>query len=471
MAWLQALPNVALVLHDRLVSANQLIVRQQSAGSTVAPTESVPSLTGLRLTAPSLGLRDPVRPVGPAKPGEPIEPVGPIRFRSPLRVALDLQIPPYDTYYTSTPQEWAVEQVGGYGSNIAGGPAHGPWDTTMGKGVRIAILDSGVDEAHPDIAPNLGLNLSEVDQTALPSACDDGTPQDQQGHGTWAASLAAGALGPGTGLTVGVAPQATVLNIKVMERLPAGDGSDPATQCEAGEASGLLSWVLAGIDDAMANGADVISMSLGSVVDVTTGDGAGLQALFDQATYAAATQGAVLIAAAGNNGLEVTGPEFVELPAQSRDVLAIVASTNPACAENLTAGAVCAPGPVTLAYYSDYGAALDALAAPGGSLPDGSDTGVSGWVRGACSGGKPGTVDGEPVDATHSYGCFNLGHTQYVQAMGTSAAAPLAAGVAALLRAAHPGWDAATVIAAMRSGATGVTTLPVGLVSAAGVAP
>jgi lantibiotic leader peptide-processing serine protease len=75
------------------------------------------------------------------------------------------------------------------------------------------------------------------------------------------------------------------------------------------------------------------------------------------------------------------------------------------------------------------------------------------------------------VDATHSYGCFNLGHTQYVQAMGTSAAAPLAAGVAALLRAAHPGWDAATVIAAMRSGATGVTTLPVGLVSAAGVAP
>ena len=45
----------------------------------------------------------------------------------------------------------------------------------MGKGVRIAILDSGVDATHPDIAPNLALNLTEVDQTAYPSACDDGT--------------------------------------------------------------------------------------------------------------------------------------------------------------------------------------------------------------------------------------------------------------------------------------------------------
>jgi subtilisin family serine protease len=54
----------------------------------------------------------------------------------------------------------------------------------MGKGVSIAVIDSGVDEYHPDIASNLALNLSEVDQTALPRPCDDGSPQDQQGHGT-----------------------------------------------------------------------------------------------------------------------------------------------------------------------------------------------------------------------------------------------------------------------------------------------
>jgi hypothetical protein len=51
-------------------------------------------------------------------------------------------------------------------TGVPGGPTHGPWDTTMGKGVRIAIFDRGVDVSHPDIAPNLALNLSEVNQDA-----------------------------------------------------------------------------------------------------------------------------------------------------------------------------------------------------------------------------------------------------------------------------------------------------------------
>jgi subtilisin family serine protease len=122
---------------------------------------------------------------------------------------------------------------------------------------------------------------------------------------------------------------------------------------------------------------------------------------------------------------------------------------------------------VTLAYYSNYGSALAALAAPGGSLPAGSQTGSTGWVRGACSAGRPDTLDGPPTDGAHSYGCFHLGHQQYVLAMGTSAATPLAAGAAALLRAAHPTWDAATVIAALRSSATPVATLSVSALNVA----
>ena len=257
LAALAAQPNILVAVHDRIVSAHTITVR---------PAVSV---------------------TGGSPPANP-----------------------YDTYYTSTPQNWAVVQAGGYGAGVPGGPTYGPWDTTQGKGVRIAVLDSGVDPNHPDIAPNLALNLSEIDQTpsaGLPSPCDTGIPEDQQGHGTWVASLAAAASGPGSGLTIGVAPAATILNIKVIERLPDPSSTSPdiATQCRTGQAGGLLSWVLQGIEDAVANHADVINLSLGTLVDLNTGEGAGLQALFNQATYAATQSGAVVIASAGNDGVEL----------------------------------------------------------------------------------------------------------------------------------------------------------------------
>ncbi|NYF89566.1 subtilisin family serine protease [Edaphobacter lichenicola] len=449
---LAAQPNVSYVLHDRIVSA--LHIRLKPIAPTSNDNNGAQSL-------PSTSTIGRLPTHGPITTAPPSTPTPPPSTPPPS--------PTYDTYYTSTPQGWAVQQVGGYGNNTPGAPAHGPWDTTMGKGIRIAILDSGVDATHPDIAPNLALNLTEVDQSAYPSACDDGSPQDQQGHGTWTSSLAAGAIGPGTGKIIGVAPAATILNIKVLQRMPisiTGD-TNPADLCEAGEASGLLSWVMKGIEDAVTNRADVISLSVGAVADLTTGDGAGLLAAFNQITYAAAQANIVLVSSAGNDGLDLSNLRYVELPAQSRGVLAIAASTNPACAQNTTPGATCTPGPVSLAYYTNYGAPLNALAAPGGSYPDGPDTGVSGWILGACSSGLPNTTDGLPADSAHSYGCFNLGHTAYVQAMGTSASAPLVAGVAALVRAAHPDWSAATVVTAMRNSAVTLPGLSIPLVNAA----
>jgi subtilisin family serine protease len=387
LAALSAQPDVAYVLHDRYVQGHQL----------------------------STGTAQGTAPVLPIDPNQD----------------------PADNFYRS-PQGWATLQSGGFGANITGGPSAGPWSTTMGSGVRIAVLDSGVDASHPDIAPNLALNLSEVDQTAFPSTCDDGTPQDQQGHGTWTASLATGAAGHGTGGVIGVAPQATLLNIKVLQRVPFDAAGNPAAQCSAGQTGGLLSWVPQGISDAIANKADVVSLSLGSIVDLYSGDGAGWKASFDRVTHAAAAANVVVVAAVGNDALDLSSGRYIELPAQARDVLPVVASTNPACAENVTSGATCVAGPVTRPYYSNFGASLNAIAAPGGSYPNVSDIGINGFVRGACS----------------TSGCFDQGNAPYVQAMGTSASAPLVAGAAALLRAAHPGWTAVEIVAALRNSAS-----------------
>lgn len=156
----------------------------------------------------------------------------------------------------------------------------------------------------------------------------------------------------------------------------------------------------------------------------------------------------ILLVLAGANSSPVTGCKPPGARVKSN------ASTNPACAEDLAAGAACAPGPVTRAYYSNHGTSLNAIAAPDGSQPAGSTTGVTGLVRGACSAGLPDTSDGLPTTSNQSLGCFSFGHVRYVQAIGTSAAAPLVAGAAAVLIAAHSTWSPSQVISALHNTAT-----------------
>lgn len=72
--------------------------------------------------------------------------------------------------------------------------------------------------------------------------------------------------------------------------------------------------------------------------------------------------------------------------------------------------------------------------------------------------GNPGST--AAPDGAQSFGCFNLGHTPYVQAMGTSASARLTAGAVALVRGARPGWNPNQAIAALRTAATSIPSLP-----------
>jgi lantibiotic leader peptide-processing serine protease len=387
---------------------------------------------------------------------------------------------PPDFFYTSTPQQWSVKRVGAAGGGVPappGDPTTGAWDVTKGDGAKIAILDTGVNTTHPDVGANLIFNRAltfdipaafgtpncEVPDTSNPPF---DLPFDQIGHGTWTSSLAAGQIGGG--LMIGVAPQAKILNIKVLRNRPATPAElqqidvpdTPFNRCQFRTGSGLFSWVLQGILLANQQGADIISMSLGGAVprNIPGGLGAAIWSAFNRVTNFVTSRGSLILAAAGNAATDLNriGPVVV-LPAESPHVIAVVATTNPMLfPPTPPARQACSAGADCLAFYSDFGSSLHGLAAPGGDLPSGgcafagSPCLPTGFVRGACSPGVPGTVNPVPAGypetgpppAGTSWGCFSFvgaaQHAWYVQAIGTSAATPIAAGAAALVKSANP---------------------------------
>src|SRR6516162_11716050 len=210
---------------------------------------------------------------------------------------------PPDFFYTSTPQQWPAKRIGAAGGGItvpAGDPTSGAWDVTFGAGAKIAILDTGVNPVHPDVKDNLVLNLALTSYSAafgtpnceVPDASNPpfDLPADQNGHGTWTSSLAAGEIGGG--LLIGVAPQAKILNIKVLRNLAATPAQlkasnlpdTPYNRCLLRNGVGFFSWVLEGMVIATLEGADVISMSLGGFVprNLHGGVGAAIWSTFNR---------------------------------------------------------------------------------------------------------------------------------------------------------------------------------------------
>jgi lantibiotic leader peptide-processing serine protease len=395
---------------------------------------------------------------------------------------------PPDFFYTSSPQQWPAKRIGAAGGGVptpVGDPTVGAWDATFGAGVKIAIIDTGLNPLHPDLSgkvvfaravshatPLLGdVNCEVPDPSSLPFDL----PVDQHGHGTWVASLAAGRLGGG--LLVGVAPEAQLLSIKMLRRTPAppevlqaaGIPPTPYYRCLFGGGFGLGSWFLQAILLASEQGADVVSMSLGGLVTRSpqqSPEPAAFRALH-RAVNRVTARGALLVAAAQNFRLDLdkVGPLMV-VPAQLPNVIAVVATTNPDCVETATPFEPCVPGPEKLASYSNHGARLNALAAPGGAFPFGfcGFNGVpcfeTGFVVGACSAGIAGTTPPDPATfpaagpppTGTSFGCVSAPfqpnslvpvpgfdqHMWYIWGIGTSAATPLVAATAALVKATRP---------------------------------
>ncbi|AMW15157.1 protease [Streptomyces qaidamensis] len=163
-----------------------------------------------------------------------------------------------------------------------------------GRGVKIAVLDTGVDTDHPDL-------VGCIQETA--SFVFGETVEDVHGHGTHCIGTAAGPANPQQQPRYGVATEARVLAGKVLNRV--GDGTD--------------GQILAGMAWAIDRGARVISLSLGAPVR----PGELFPQTYELAAQLALTRGAVIVAAAGNSSLRPGFVAPVERPANCPSILAV----------------------------------------------------------------------------------------------------------------------------------------------------
>jgi len=176
---------------------------------------------------------------------------------------------------------WGVDRI----------DAEWAWSVSRGAGVKVAVIDTGIDWSHPDLVDNLGGGVNYTSRNWW-SAPNLSAWNDDNGHGSHVAGIIAGV--DNTIGVIGVAPEATLYAVKVLNKQGSGYDSD----------------VIAGIEWAVDNGMDIANMSLGS-----NGDDPSLHAACD----AAAAGGLILVAAAGNDG------NAVDYPGAYSSVIAVAA--------------------------------------------------------------------------------------------------------------------------------------------------
>jgi len=285
------------------------------------------------------------------------------------------------------------------------------WPTATGSGVTVAVIDTGIEGAHPDFKGADGSSRVIGSAVVNPLA---GTATDRYGHGTHVAGIIAGdgtrryPADPERGRYVGIAPDANLVSIKIADE----DGR--ATVLDA------IYGLQFAVDHRDEYGIRVLNLSLESTVKESYRTDP-----LDAAVEAAWFRGIVVVAAAGNRGGDADAVHY----APGNDPYAI------------TVGAVNDQGTATprddaVTPWSSRGTSQDGVAKPDVVAPG------------------SGIVSTLPAQSAYGELCPSCVTSEgYFRAGGTSMSAPVVAGLAALLLQVHPAWTPDQVKRALKRSA------------------
>ena len=327
---------------------------------------------------------------------------------------MKLHATPDDPFYSSA-GSWGQEEYDLWGMKIV--RANEAWDLTQGEGVVVAVVDTGLDVNHPDMAANVWRNSDEIPNNGID---DDGNgfvddaagwdfvngdnlPEDDVGHGTHVAGTVAAVGNNGIGV-IGIAPKTQIMPVKAFSLF---DGGTADTM-----ASSLLY--------ALANGADVINNSWGC-------DFCFRIPVIEDAVRLAHEMGVVTVFSSGNRDLDLSHSANGG-PASVAQTIAVGAST-PFDEKAVFS----APG------------LLDVVA-PGSGVDD-PENPIFESFRNVLS-LFPTNLDAFPPEL--------IVENIYTRQAGTSMSAPHVSGAAALLKALHPNYTVEQIRQALRVGADDV---------------
>jgi subtilisin family serine protease len=280
--------------------------------------------------------------------------------------------------------QWSLTQI------------HAPsaWPVSTGSGIKIGIVDSGVNKSHEDLAGKIIASATCINTSGSSTKCSAGPNDgdDINGHGTHVAGIAAANTGNGLGIA-GVAPNAKL----IVARAFSGSSAEPTAE---------LDDVKAAIDWVVSQGAQIVNLSLGTDTGTATLlCGSLTRNALSPAIEDAWNRGALPIVASGNSG-------------------------STACYANLDAIVVGATGPdgSVEPYSSAVGSAKWGIVAPGGD-----DLGVNAKGDPRCA--DPSRNDCPMVLSTYTKGDCSPSDAPncYAYLSGTSMSTPQVSGAAALL--------------------------------------